>query len=748
MTKHDTGRPEEGKLYQDPIYGAKVLSPLAVAIMDTAEFQRLNDLRQLGFADLVYRGAKHTRFSHSVGTYFISRTICRRILQNHERLGLQHPGASISERFRLVPSNADLPTEVVTHQSRWRGLTEVVSAAALLHDIGHVPFGHTLEDEYTGFFERHDSLGGVRLHAMMFDTRSQLQQVFSDALEPWIPKLTNGQLAQLIYVILSWKEDLVNRLDFPSLLEKKFSQRLPATAEQRVRDLKQWHGCFSRERLFSPFMSDIIGNTICADLLDYLPRDRLHLGMEPRRHSRLHRAFVIRPGTYYGNDDREEGRRLTIMVERRGHGGQRVDVATAVLSIMRERYEMAERVFYHHKKAAASAMLAHLFELAKEDHRPRDDDEIYPAPWDTTKDVNEPPHMVHLSDTGLIEYLGHAPVSSEEALDLQRRLYSALRAKRSDMYRTLLVIDVDLANSGSWDVGRIALDLRSKDGRPSANGRHALETRLVAAANTVSPTRVGEVLVYCPSPSMQSKEVDARLELKPDDVKPLSQQVGEFKYSRDVAILQDYYKALWRAYVFVSPEVFTDPGRCLAIVNEVSNKYTFPKSDAYRKVRGHRFTSDTVYLKSVTTRVQGFLKEVPFATELTNAHALLEMVNSTGAELTSADGGACDNAVRRRLGALLELLELRRLNTEAKTEEHKKLVTARMEMVRDNDEEAILNRRGTLLAKGMTADEYRAEVQRMCADEPATASAEKKRTAKADMGRRARQRQRATRETG
>ena len=50
---------------------------------------------------------------------------------------------------------------------------------------------------------------------------------------------------------------------------------------------------------------------------------------------------------------------------------------------MRERYEMAERVYYHHKKAAASAMLAKMLEMVPENRRPRDDEQVYPAPWGT-----------------------------------------------------------------------------------------------------------------------------------------------------------------------------------------------------------------------------------------------------------------------------------------------------------------------------------------------------------------------------
>jgi len=225
---------EVGKLYQDPIYGAKVLSRLAVAIVDCPEFQRLAWLKQLGFSDIVYRGAVHTRFQHSIGTYFICRTLLRRIVQNHERLGLEHPGEALSPRLRYVPGNSDLPKSLTTHQSKWRGMSEVVSAAALIHDLTHVPYGHTLEDEFAGIYPRHDSLAAPRMYEMLFHESSGLSSVFSDVREPWLPELSNEELRQLIYVILSWKESIEPAYGFNEVLEKAHKQSKVAGEQKRL----------------------------------------------------------------------------------------------------------------------------------------------------------------------------------------------------------------------------------------------------------------------------------------------------------------------------------------------------------------------------------------------------------------------------------------------------------------------------------------------------------------------------------
>jgi HD superfamily phosphohydrolase len=104
------------KLLRDPLWDTIRLDPTAVRIVDTAEFQRLRYIRQLGLAHLVYPGATHTRFDHALGVYHLTKTALRHL---RERGG--------------VPPEA------------WDG-EELVPYAALLHDIGHYAYSHALEE--------------------------------------------------------------------------------------------------------------------------------------------------------------------------------------------------------------------------------------------------------------------------------------------------------------------------------------------------------------------------------------------------------------------------------------------------------------------------------------------------------------------------------------------------------------------------------------------------------------------------
>ena len=103
-------------IVRDPLWNNIRLDTLALALVDTGAMQRLRYVRQLGLAHLVYPGATHTRFEHALGTYHLAR-LTLGILQDRGDL-------------------RSLPTDEPA----------VVLAAALLHDIGHYPFAHALEE--------------------------------------------------------------------------------------------------------------------------------------------------------------------------------------------------------------------------------------------------------------------------------------------------------------------------------------------------------------------------------------------------------------------------------------------------------------------------------------------------------------------------------------------------------------------------------------------------------------------------
>ena len=104
------------EIIRDPLWNNIRLDPLAFELIDTPAFQRLRYVRQLGLAFLVYPGATHARFEHALGTYHLAR----RTLTLFEE----------QDEYAAVG----------------RDECQLVRIAALLHDIGHYPFSHALEE--------------------------------------------------------------------------------------------------------------------------------------------------------------------------------------------------------------------------------------------------------------------------------------------------------------------------------------------------------------------------------------------------------------------------------------------------------------------------------------------------------------------------------------------------------------------------------------------------------------------------
>lgn len=129
------------QVFMDPIYGSIYVDyEVILELINTSAFQRLRRIKQLSSVSMIYHGAEHSRFSHSLGTY------------NVARMFLKNPSlkASLNERERLL-----------------------FLVSALLHDIGHGPHSHTFED----IFNTNHELLGAKIIMENDEINSKLNKV-------------------------------------------------------------------------------------------------------------------------------------------------------------------------------------------------------------------------------------------------------------------------------------------------------------------------------------------------------------------------------------------------------------------------------------------------------------------------------------------------------------------------------------------------------------------------------------------
>ncbi len=161
------------KIINDPVYGfIKIPFDLLYDLIEHPYFQRLRRIRQLGLTHLVYPGATHTRFQHALGTMHLMTsavdTICSK-------------GQSIT------------PEE-----------SEAVHAAILLHDIGHGPFSHVLENSLVENVP-HESISQLIMN--------RLNEEFQHSLNTALDIFNNTYSKQFLHQLVSSQLDM-DRLDY------------------------------------------------------------------------------------------------------------------------------------------------------------------------------------------------------------------------------------------------------------------------------------------------------------------------------------------------------------------------------------------------------------------------------------------------------------------------------------------------------------------------------------------------------
>lgn len=434
---------------RDPVHGDVYLTHEELRVLDTPEMQRMRGIKQLGPAYLVFPGALHTRFDHSIGTVHV----------------VQRMIDAINRSFDIDPARG---IAIGEEEAR------VVRMAGLLHDVTHIPFGHNIEDQ-DALFRRHDS-------AYRYERMLARGTALGDVLE-----------------------DLGLRKDV-------FSVLTPPGTEGR--------------REVPPYWSQLLSGTIAADILDYLARDAYFTGLRLQVDERVHSYFKI---------DRASG---NLFIDLAKHELLREDILSEVVRMLEARYVFSERVYYHHAKVAAGALVARAIDLLVRAGALGEED-LY----DTT-------------DESVLEVLLAASRKVPAAVgDTVADLVGRFRTRR--LYKRACVFP-------AYENEDVQAELVARFFAAGGGEARALVEGRIEDMVRFALGRDVRVIVYCPAREMQLKE--ARIHVRwpgVEGVRRLSDFADRVPRLGD---LERSYKNLWKFYVLCDsgdPEV-------LAKVQEVA----------------------------------------------------------------------------------------------------------------------------------------------------------------------------------
>lgn len=217
------------EVIRDPLHGDVGITLLERFLIDLEDFQRMRGISQLGPTQLVYPGAVHNRFIHSIGTLHVAEELIGICNHNYNILNKSLEGHII---------------EIDPYQHL------LIRLSALLHDIAHIPFGHTLEDEGNLFQPEWED----KTRSHVFQKGEPIYKCIKSTLEKF-EVLDEDRIAEHICKDL---QDI--------LIEKKYKD---------------------------PFIIDIVSGNLCADLLDYSQRDMLFCGLSERWGDRFIKYFSV-----------------------------------------------------------------------------------------------------------------------------------------------------------------------------------------------------------------------------------------------------------------------------------------------------------------------------------------------------------------------------------------------------------------------------------------------------------------------
>jgi len=282
---------------RDVIHGSISVDSHELPVIDSKYFQRLRQIRQVGFAESSFPSATHNRFIHSLGAM-----------------------ETATQAFDAVFRNTETHSETILSASKKERFRQTLRLAALLHDIGHGPLSHTTEFSMPDIKELrlpaalNSLLKGKPRKATHEDYT--LKMILDSGLTPLIQKagLTHG----------------VTPVHVAALIEP----RLPVTDDFFIEGID-----------FRPILAQLISSEIDADRMDYLRRDSLYTGVS---YGQFDFNWLLSNLTYHSWNGK-----CYLSLQHRA--------LYAFEDFLISRFHMFLMVYFHHKSVVYDEMLAQYF---------------------------------------------------------------------------------------------------------------------------------------------------------------------------------------------------------------------------------------------------------------------------------------------------------------------------------------------------------------------------------------------------
>lgn len=525
---------KEDKTVRDPVHGDILWNHLETSAIDTRSFQRLRRIRQLGTAHFVYPGAEHSRFEHSLGALHMAKVLFKCVKDN---------------RFSQYQEFGTPPQEMAFYL--------IIRLAALLHDVQEFPLSHTLEKEGNIF------------------PRQWKNQTFSKRILGKDSEIYNSMKRQILELLGPEEsgDTLQGVPSFSTEEKKEIAERITRSIvafaylliKGGKREIKEISNIlFESEDIIEELIdkrflvagSQIVLDTVCADLLDYLTRDFYFCGIKKNYDERFLKYAVISDLIKKRKDGKKGPIHYPVfaynLVGKRGE--LKHSVLSSLFDTLELRYTLAEFVHTHRTKNALSAMAIEAFNYYYQSLNEKERDELVSK-------------LMRFGDDELLFHISENNATSKYILDYYFR--------RSPYYECIVCTNSDIEDVPQR---RLAIEQHLMNPRE----RLFLQRLLVKFVNYDLPIserlKEGDLLIYVmPNPKRLFKELETNVRYLDENKKPkigtlLSFAASVENYSsisRSMRMIMDRtriqrellvekFKNLWHVSLFISPEIDYD----------------------------------------------------------------------------------------------------------------------------------------------------------------------------------------------